>query len=57
MRKKTSPRKSLQLNRETVRLLAEQSLQEAVGGTSTNCSDDPTCGDLCTMQGCGGWDP
>ena len=57
MRKKTSERKSLRLNRETVRLLSEHSLQDAVGGTSTNCTGDPTVGDLCTIVGCGGIDP
>lgn len=57
MRKKTSERKSLRLNRETVRLLSEHSLQDAVGGTSTNCPGDPTYGDLCTIVGCGGIDP
>lgn len=57
MRKKTSPRKSLQLTRETVRRLSEHSLRDAVGGTSTNCGGDPSGGILCTQAGCGGIDP
>lgn len=55
MRKKTS--KTLRLNRETVRLLAEDSLKDAVGGTSTNCPGDITYGILCTLVGCGPIDP
>ncbi len=57
MRKKTSTRKSLQLNRETVRRLSEHSLQDAMGGTNTNDPRDPSGGILCTQAGCGGIDP
>jgi hypothetical protein len=53
MKKSQRHTQKMRLHRETLRNLAAQDLDDVRGGTSTNCTGDPTVGDLCSVDPCG----